>query len=149
MNEISKICSSRVRIKTMVKINQFIIKKNVSLVVLLLSVLFICTCATSTQNNTTSQNSMKTYLKGLAGTKAPQKARQLEDFKAIKINTTMRDIFLIVGTPDDEVGSGLFIFVYNLDDSTKVWIGTTSLDSTPLYITHILKDGTRIQLLKK
>jgi hypothetical protein len=48
----------------------------------------------------------------------------LNDFKNLTVSLTNTEIFKIFGEPAKDIGSGLFIFVYVLDDSTEVWIGS-------------------------
>ena len=41
---------------------------------------------------------------------------------------------LLFGKPDKDIGSGIHIYVYTLDDSTEVWIGITD---TLMYANHV------------
>jgi hypothetical protein len=36
-----------------------------------------------------------------------------------------KDLKLIFGLPDEDIGSGIHIYVYHLDDGTKIVIGYT------------------------
>jgi hypothetical protein len=59
---------------------------------------------------------------------APTKADSVECFRAL---TPEMSIYLVVqkcGRPDEETGSGLYIFVYHLKDKSTVAVGTPSLD---------------------
>ncbi len=46
----------------------------------------------------------------------------------------------VFGKPDRNIGSGLIIYEYGLDDGTKVWLGFPGFDKI-LYAKHVLKDG--------
>ena len=41
-----------------------------------------------------------------------------------------------------ETGSGLYIFVYEIDEAFDLWIGGSSLDDTPMYIRLVTKANT-------
>lgn len=80
---------------------------------------------------------------------SPPTARQIELFKKLKKDSSIVDMVTVIGKPDDEVGSGIFIFVYNLDDGTRVLIGAPDLNKPPLYMVHVFKDGRKDDLIKK
>jgi hypothetical protein len=51
---------------------------------------------------------------------------RLYDFKNnLTVSMTNSDIIKKYGEPAKNIGSGLLIYVYELDDSTEVWIGTS------------------------
>jgi hypothetical protein len=59
---------------------------------------------------------------------APTKADSSECFRSL---TPRMSIYMVVqkcGRPDEETGSGIYIFVYHLRDGSTVAIGTSSLD---------------------
>ena len=59
---------------------------------------------------------------------APKKAKNGEYFRSF---TPRMSIYMVVekcGRPDEEIGSGLYIFVYHLQDGSTVAIGTSSLN---------------------
>lgn len=50
----------------------------------------------------------------------------LDDFKnVISEPYDINDIFSKFGQPHDDIGSGIHIYVYELNDSTQIWIGYT------------------------
>jgi hypothetical protein len=50
-----------------------------------------------------------------------------EDFqRELKVGMDYSDIILKFGDPVKEIGSGLHIYVYELSDSSEVWIGYTN-----------------------
>lgn len=55
-------------------------------------------------------------------------ARHLEIFKQIHPGMSFKDICKIVGWPDGDVGSGMRIFEYKLDDGTIIYLGFSQLD---------------------
>ena len=42
----------------------------------------------------------------------------------------------------NDVGSGLYVFVYEIDETFDVWIGGTSLEEKPFYIRLLTKANT-------
>jgi hypothetical protein len=50
----------------------------------------------------------------------------------------------VFGEPDDDIGSGIHIYVYNLDDGTRIVIGYT--DSI-MYARHVDKDNQLLNTL--
>jgi hypothetical protein len=48
----------------------------------------------------------------------------------------MTDVVKKCGIPDEHQGSGIYIFLYNMDDGSLVAVGTADLKRL-LYITHI------------
>ena len=58
-----------------------------------------------------------------------------EDFqKELKVGMNYSDIIMKFGDPDKEIGSGIHIYVYELSDSSEVWIGYTNKIE---YIKHV------------
>lgn len=55
-------------------------------------------------------------------------------------NKKLNDVFKCFGKPDAEIGSGLFIYKYSLDDGSKILIGSKDND-TIMYIKQIHKNG--------
>jgi hypothetical protein len=51
-----------------------------------------------------------------------------------------------VGRPDWQTGSGLIIFIYELDDGSEVWLGFGGLESLN-YAIQVLRDGQKVDLL--
>lgn len=82
------------------------------------------------------------------GTPEQQGGRNLAEFESkLHMANTYDDITKAFGEPDRDVGSGIHIYVYELDDGTEVWIGYTD---RILYARH-MKDATTSlkQLLPK
>lgn len=60
----------------------------------------------------------------------------------------MFDVVRKCGIPDEHQGSGIYIFVYHLNDGSKISIGTPDLKK--LYdVKHIEKSGLIVSLLSK
>ena len=53
-------------------------------------------------------------------------------------------LMFVFGVPDKDVGSGIHIYVYRLDDSTEVWIGITD---KILYANQVDKDQNLLKVL--
>ena len=65
----------------------------------------------------------------------PQQTPTLDDFKNILSESSdIETIFSKFGEPDADIGSGIHIYVYDLNDSTQIWIGYVE---TILYIHHV------------
>ncbi|MBE2181683.1 MAG: hypothetical protein IAE97_14550 [Chthoniobacterales bacterium] len=67
---------------------------------------------------------------------APATARVLEPFQRIQPEMSMVDVARLCGIPDEHHGSGIFIFIYRLQDGSTVAIGTGDLEHL-LYANHI------------
>ena len=78
----------------------------------------------------------------------PPTARNIEVFKRIKPSMSMQDVVRICGVPDQDIGSGIYIFIYKLDDGTQVWIGTGDLNKL-LYVNRAFPDGHSESVLKQ
>ena len=53
-------------------------------------------------------------------------SKTVEQFrKVLKEDMLYRDLVIFCGKPDRDMGSGIHIYVYVLQDSTEVWIGFT------------------------
>ena len=50
----------------------------------------------------------------------------------------------VFGEPDKDLGSGIHIYVYNLDDNTEVWVGITD---RLLYANHMDKNKNLLKVL--
>ena len=53
-------------------------------------------------------------------------------------------LMIVFGKPDKDIGSGIHIYVYNLDDTTEVWVGITD---KILYANHVDKDHNLLKVL--
>lgn len=79
---------------------------------------------------------------------APPTARELRCFQSFHHSSTMRDVIQTCGIPDEDVGSGLSIFVYHLTDGSTVAVGTPGIDQPRLRITHSSGRGNATVLLE-
>jgi hypothetical protein len=68
----------------------------------------------------------------------------IADFQQLKKGMPQSEFLKRVGSPEADIGSGISIYVYPLNDGSKVWVGCTD---TLMYVDHILKDGSRIRLI--
>ena len=69
----------------------------------------------------------------------------LSDFQStLHINMSYNDIVEAFGEPENDIGSGIHIYVYTLSDSTKIWIGYA--DSI-LYVRHMDKEENVLNYL--
>jgi len=69
----------------------------------------------------------------------------LEDFKdTISESNDIETIFSKFGKPHDDIGSGIHIFVYELNDFTEIWIGYVE---NIWYIRHVDADGNLLEEL--
>jgi len=75
---------------------------------------------------------------------APNTARQVGCFASLKKDSTMLDVIRRCGTPDQHAGSGIYIFVYYMDDCSTVTVGTPDLKR--LAIRHVKRKRTTILL---
>ncbi|MGA2799485.1 MAG: hypothetical protein ABSE63_18025 [Thermoguttaceae bacterium] len=60
----------------------------------------------------------------------------------------MQDVVSICGLPDHHAGSGIYIFIYELEDGSKVWIGTPDL-KTLNYVRVDFPDGRKESLIRR
>jgi len=67
----------------------------------------------------------------------------LDDFKNVLLESHDIDaIFSKFGEPHDDIGSGIHIYVYELDDSTKIWIGYAD---DVWYVKHVDANGNALE----
>jgi hypothetical protein len=59
---------------------------------------------------------------------APEKAQSVGCFRALKPEMSMNTVVQKCGRPDEELGSGIYIFVWHLADGSTVSIGTPYLE---------------------
>ncbi|HEY3293587.1 MAG TPA: hypothetical protein VGJ85_08200 [Candidatus Nanopelagicaceae bacterium] len=76
------------------------------------------------------------------GPETPKTARQVGCFKSFKTDSTMVDVVKKCGKPDNVTGSGISIFVYYMDDCSRVTIGTPDLKR--LSIKHMKRKKTTV-----
>ncbi|MCP3932010.1 MAG: hypothetical protein GY705_23300 [Bacteroidetes bacterium] len=81
----------------------------------------------------------------IAGFIAPKLLDKNKDAKIIYLeqiskNHTLNDVFKSIGKPEAEIGSGLFIYKYTIDDGSKILIGSKD-NETIMYINQIHENG--------
>ena len=95
------------------------------------------------------QSYLRRIAERVAGTDdLPATARTLAPFLKMNEKTTMSQLFRAVGVPDDDGGSGLRIYVYLLNDGSKVFVGTGGGEPIA-YITYVKPDGSWKKLIEK
>jgi hypothetical protein len=76
---------------------------------------------------------------------AETKPNSLEYFEQhLKEDMSHASLIKFFGEPVKDVGSGIHIYVYQLDDSTEIWIGITDVI---MYANHLDKDGHFLRAL--
>jgi hypothetical protein len=69
----------------------------------------------------------------------------LEDFRnTLNESQDIKTIFFKFGEPHRDIGSGIHIYVYELNDSTEIWIG---YNDHILYVQHMDSDGNILEQL--
>ena len=67
----------------------------------------------------------------------------LDDFKnTLNESQDIETIFSKFGEPQADIGSGIHIYVYELNDSTEIWIGYVD---RILYVQHVDSDGNNLE----
>jgi hypothetical protein len=104
-----------------------------------LSAILLCGCVTLT-TDTNSMNSL--FYKNLTPSAiqipgcAQTTARQLEPYRTLQKWMSFKDICKIVGGPDKDIGSGISVYLYSMEDGSNIIMGFTSLSDPVLYIRH-------------
>lgn len=80
--------------------------------------------------------------------KISRTARSLAPFLRIKPKMSMKQVVETCGLPDKDIGSGIHIFIYELEDGSEVWIGTPDAKKI-LYVTHVFKTGKKRDIIRK
>jgi hypothetical protein len=72
--------------------------------------------------------------------KIPSTARSIETFAQIRVgmSMSMKQVIAICGLPDADIGSGIYIYVYNLADGSQVLISAANKNNI-IAINHSLK----------
>jgi hypothetical protein len=80
--------------------------------------------------------------------KVPPSARTLEAFQRISKETSMTRVIEVLGLPDRDVGSGIYIYVYELADGSQVII--SSPDGKRIgSMSHTPKNGEKSDLYRR
>ena len=77
----------------------------------------------------------------------PPTARTIEAFRRIEPQMSMKQVIDICGVPDEDIGSGIHIYVYKLSDRSLVRIGTPDKKRL-IYIVHVLPNGEARSIIK-
>src|SRR5438067_6794354 len=72
--------------------------------------------------------------------RTPPTARTIEVFHRIKRQMSMKQVIDICGVPDEDIGSGIHIYVYKLADGSLLRIGTPDKKRL-IYVAHVLPNG--------
>ena len=72
----------------------------------------------------------------------PKTARQVNCFASFKKESTMLDVVRKCEVPDQHTGSGIWIFVYYMNDCSTVTVGTPDLKR--LAIRHVKQKNTSV-----
>ena len=75
---------------------------------------------------------------------AAKTARQVSCFTSFKKDSTMLDVVRKCGIPDKHAGSGIYIFVYYMNDCSTVSVGTPDLKR--IGIRHVKRGKTTVLL---
>ena len=67
---------------------------------------------------------------------APQTVRTVDCFRSFTEGNSMVDVARKCGPPDEHQGSGISIFIYDMDDGSIVAVGTTDLEHGLMYVQH-------------
>lgn len=69
----------------------------------------------------------------------------LDDFRnTLNESQDIETIFFKFGEPHEDIGSGIHIYVYELNDSTQIWIG---YNGQILYVQHVDSDRNILEQL--
>jgi hypothetical protein len=79
---------------------------------------------------------------------APKTARSVEVFRSLTRTMTMADVVRRCGVPDEHQGSGIYIFIYHLEDGSVVAVGTADLKKL-FYVDHFDPSGKASHLLPR
>lgn len=76
----------------------------------------------------------------IAGTtNLPATARTIDPFLRLPKDSTLAGVFLAVGPPDNELGSGSWYYAYRLLDGSTLYVGSND-NATIREMTHVRKD---------
>jgi hypothetical protein len=79
---------------------------------------------------------------------APEKTQNIDCFRALTPEMSMDSVIQKCGRPDEEVGSGIYIFVWHMPDGSTIAIGTPYLKR--IYdVIYTAPSGKRSSLLRK
>ena len=86
----------------------------------------------------------------LAASCASPSSNTIQPFLQISTAMSFPDICRLVGLPSKNIGSGLYVFLYTLEDGSTITMGFGSLeeDAEVLYVRLMRPDGTEEALLE-
>ncbi len=119
-----------------------------ALIATLMSLGYIASAAQQSHGQRKVLNDSQPIPEELKPPNAPKTARQVTCFRSIKAAFTMTDVVRRCGIPDEHHGSGIFIFLYHMDDGSIVTIGTSDLNRPIMNARHV-KSGRSVSLLRK
>ena len=79
---------------------------------------------------------------------APAKTQTAECFRSLTPETSMFVVVQKCGRPDEEIGSGVYIFIYHLSDGSTVSIGTSDLNRID-HVNQIDRSGNSSSFLRR
>ncbi|PIE80796.1 MAG: hypothetical protein CSA11_07025 [Chloroflexi bacterium] len=71
----------------------------------------------------------------------------VSDFDFLELGMSYEEVQAHVGSADKDIGSGLYIFVYSINDEQEILLSFSSLDNLFDAQVHNLKDNTSTPLL--
>jgi hypothetical protein len=78
-------------------------------------------------------------------TRPQRPMKDLAHFRLLTKDSTMSDVKRLAGEPDGDMGSGIYVYFWKLDDGTQVLVGTP--DNIRLfYVDWMRSDGTKERL---
>jgi hypothetical protein len=78
----------------------------------------------------------------------PSTARSIAPFRLITDRLSMKQVVEVFGLPDRDIGSGIYIYVYNLKDRSQVRIGSPD-GKQILYVVHSLGNKKQEDIFRK
>jgi hypothetical protein len=78
----------------------------------------------------------------------PTTTRSLAPFRLITDRLSMQQVVEVLGLPDRDIGSGLYIYVYVLADRSRILIGTPD-GKQLLYVIHARENAPQSELFRK
>ena len=73
--------------------------------------------------------------------------RDLAQFRLLTKDSTVAEVKRQVGEPDGDLGSGIYMYFWKLDDGTRVIVGTPD-NSRVLYVDWMKADGTTERIIE-
>jgi Domian of unknown function (DUF4952) len=77
----------------------------------------------------------------------PVTTRSIAPFRLITDRLSMKQLVEVFGLPDRDIGSGIYIYVYDLADRSRIIIGSPD-GKRLLYVIHSLSNGQQSELFR-